>query len=127
MAIARKPGLNSGLPYQDGLDDDTRAALKRNSEKVAGQGVIVGGHQDTQRFFGELAKDAAEPAVEMPPGTDESNPTSLEHDAATGTGTASAPVFDDSYTVDDLKAALAERDQPTSGTKDELIARLNEG
>lgn len=27
---------------------------------------------------------------------------------------------------DDLKAALAERDLPTSGTKDELIARLRE-
>lgn len=127
MASTREPGLNSGLPNQDGLDDGTREALRRNSEKVAGQGVIVGGIQDVQRYFGELAKDDSEPAVTMPPGTDESNPTSLEHDAATATATASAPEFDDSYSKADLQAALDDRgiDYTTSETKEELIDRLN--
>src|SRR5687767_143632 len=111
MAITRQPGLNSGLPDQDGLDDGTRAAMERNANKD-GKGVIVGGTQDVQRFFGELAKDDAEPAVDMPPGEDESSPTSLEHDAVTAT---TGTTFDDSYTVDDLKAELESRGESTTG------------
>ena len=122
MAITKEPGLNSGLPsHGSGLDPDTKAAMERNANKD-GKGVIVGGTQDVQRYFGELAKDASEPAVTMPPGEDESSPTSLEHAAATATTGTS---FDDSYTVDELKAELESRGEPTSGTKQELLDRLN--
>lgn len=121
MAITRQPGLNSGIPDQDGLDDGTRAALEAAASKT-GKGVIVGGTQDVQKFFGELAKDDAEPAVNMPPGEDDSSPTSMEHDAATTTGSSS---YDDTYTVDDLRSALEDRGEATSGNKQELIDRLN--
>ena len=122
MAITKEPGLNSGLPsHGSGLDPDTKAAMERNASKD-GKGVIVGGIQDVQQYFAELAKDNSEPAVAMPPGEDESSPTSLEHDAAT---TATGTAFDDSYTVDELKAELESRGEATSGTKAELIERLN--
>lgn len=123
--IAREPGLNSGIPDHDGLDPGTKASIEASLNKE-GKGVIVGGIQDVQRFFGELAKDENEPSVQIPPGEDETSPTSMEHDALTNTGTAvSAPAFDDSYTVDELKAELEAQDKPTSGTKQELIDRLN--
>lgn len=123
MAITREPGLNSGLPDHDGLDEGTKAALLAAAEKT-GKGVIVGGPQDVQKFFGELAKDEGEPTVNMPPGEDESSPTSMEHDA-TNPGGSQAASFDDSYTVDELKEALEARGEPVSGTKQELIDRLN--
>lgn len=124
--IHREPGLNSGIPDHDGLDEGTRASIEASLNKE-GKGVIVGGIQDVQRFFGELAKDENEPSVQLPPGEDASSPTSMEHDAATGVGTAaSAPAFDDSFTVDELKAELEAQGKTTSGTKQELIDRANE-
>lgn len=125
MAISREPGLNSGLPEQDGLDEGTKAALLAAANK-SGKGVIVGGIQDVQRYFGELAKDPEVPEIGLPPGEDESSPTSLEHDALTNPDAqAGAPQFDDSYTVEELQDALRERGDTVTGTKQELIDRLN--
>lgn len=125
MAATREPGLNSGLPDHDGLDEGTKQRLLAAANK-SGKGVLVGGTQDVQKFFGELAKDANEPTVNIPPGEDESSPTSMEHDAIKGDAvTAVGGGYDDSYTVDELKDALAAKGEPTSGNKDELIERLN--
>lgn len=124
--IHTEPGLNSGLPeHGAGLDPDTKAAMERNANKD-GKGVIVGGIGDVQRFFGELAKDESEPSVPLPRGEDASSPTSMEHDAITADGaTATGTAFDDSYTVDELKDELEARGEPVSGTKQELLDRLN--
>ena len=122
MASTREPGLNSGLPEQDGLDEGTRQALL-NAANKSGKGVLVGGIQDVQKFFGELAKDDSEPAVAMPPGEDEDSPTSQEHDAATNA--AATTSFSEENTVAELQAELESRGEPTSGTKAELLDRLN--
>ena len=122
--IQKEPGLNSGLPQHGrGLDPETKAAMERNANKD-GAGVIVGGTQDVQRFFAELAKDPNEPTVNIPPGEDESSPTSIEHDQATAGGTAT---FDDTYTKQELQDALDERgvEYNQSDAKDELLAKLN--
>lgn len=121
MAITREPGLNSGLPDHDGLDEGTRAALLAASEKT-GKGVIVGGTQDVQKYFGELAKDDSVSEVNLPPGEDEESPTSQEHDALTA---VTGSTFDESNTVDELKAELEARGESTSGNKQELLDRLN--
>ena len=123
MAISREPGLNSGLPEQDGLDDGTREALSRAANKD-GKGVIVGGTQDVQKYFGELAKDDSVPEVNMPPGEDESSPTSEEHAAATAVDATSGG-FSEDNTVAELQAELERRGEPTSGNKQELLERLN--
>lgn len=126
--ITVEPGLNSGLPdHGSGLDPDTKAAMERNASKD-GKGVIVGGIGDVQRFFAEVAKDDAEPTVQIPRGEDASSPTSMEHDALTGTGTATAaPTFDDSYTKQEIQDELDRRgvDYNASDTKDDLLDKLN--
>ena len=124
--IRTEPGLNSGLPeHGSGLDPETKAAIERNANKD-GAGVIVGGIQDVQRFFGELAKDESEPTVNIPPGEDESSPTSMEHDALTA-DTATSAAFDDSYTKDEIAAELDRRgiDYSSGDTKADLLDKLN--
>lgn len=125
--ITREPGLNSGIPDNDGLDEGTRAALLAQAEKT-GKGVLVGGTQDVQRFFGELAKDDSEETVNMPPGENKESPTSLEHDATTpGSGSDVASVSEDS-TKEEIQAALDAQgiEYNTSDTKAELLERFNQ-
>ena len=124
--IKREPGLNSGLPDQDGLDDGTRAAIERSLTR--GKPVVVGGVQDFQKFFGEKALDDAEETVNLPPGeTEESVITTAEHDATTpGSGADAAAVSEDN-TKEEIQAALDDRgiEYNASDTKQELLDRLN--
>lgn len=126
--ITREPGLNSGLPDQDGLDEGTRSALLRAAEKT-GKPVVVGGVQDMQKFFGEKALDDSEDTVNIPPGeTEESVITTAEHDALVSTQ-AGVPVgeFSDSNTKDELQAELDRRgiEYGSSDTKADLLDKLN--
>lgn len=121
--IPRGPGLNSGLPeHGKGLDEGTRKAIE--SSLARGKAVVVGGVQDLQRMGSEQAVATGN----LPPGeTADSVLTIAEHDALTNPAAeaAATPVFDDSYTVEDLKGELESRGQATSGNKQELIDRLN--
>jgi SAP domain len=127
MARTNEPGLNSGLPYHDGLDEDTKQALLRAANRD-GKPVVVGGIQDVQRYFGEKAV-GNEIDIPLPPGeTADSVITTAEHDELMEMKSGvphgeDAENFEDS-TVEELKDKLRDRGESVSGTKDELIARL---
>lgn len=125
--ITREGGLNSGLPDHQGLDDDTRSALRRQADKE-GKAVVVGGVQDFQKYFGEKALDDSEEIVEVPRGeTPDSVMTSQENDELTAAATAGTATVDDSNTKEEIQAALDEQgiDYSSSDTKAELLEKLN--
>lgn len=129
--INQKDNLNQGIPSKTGLDDTARAALQRSLNGKDG-GIKVGSFRDLQLGLTNVPiEDRPTPETQ----SDENLVTVLEHDIATGADTEltrAAGVSPSTsggedwseYTVEELKDELAERGHPVSGTKDELIARL---
>ncbi len=130
--INKNDNLNQGLPNQTGLDEGTRAAMQRALDGGDG-GIKVGSFRDLQLGH------SAEPLESRPvnENQDEDNlVTPPEHDAAMGIETQATEEAGitvstggedlNDLTVEELKDRLADEGKPVSGTKDELIARLNE-
>lgn len=99
-------------------------------------GIKVGNVADLQRTPLEGFETQAQEGTEsLTPGehdakrgveTVETQREGIEVEANTNTSTGNQGEDMNSLTVDQLKERLASQDKPVSGTKDELIARLNE-
>jgi hypothetical protein len=99
--------------------------------------VIVFGEVEDHVYLGALVAAGALPPTVVPGGpfTDEAKEVAAKEAkealaasaaaAAATMGEAPASKYDE-YSVEELKEELRERDLPVSGTKDELIARLEE-
>lgn len=127
QAQEARDAVNQGLPkHGAGLDEGTKASLRRALEGKD-EGIKVGSFRDLQVGLTDI------PVADRPARQDESGVIEInEHIAKeealigeTGVGGAElAPNYDD-YTVEELKDELAARDLAVSGTKQELIDRLN--
>ena len=122
-AQEKRDNLNRGIPQQSGLDDGTRASLERALNGGDG-GVKVGSFRDLQLGLTDTpVEDRPLNPNQDPDGVITVNEHIAQEDAA-ATTTTSDTDYDD-YTVEELKDELAAQGKPVSGSKQELIDRLN--
>lgn len=125
----RRDNINRGVPAHRGLDDGTKASLRRALED-RDEGIKVGSFRDLQMG---LTDTPLEDRPVNPNQSEEGLVTLPDHVAAeaavSGTDTsgtdAGVTAYDDSYTLEELRDAAVDKGLATSGTKAELIARLN--
>ena len=123
-AQEKRDNLNRGIPKQSGLDDGTRASLER-SLNAGNEGIKVGSFRDLQVGLTDIpVADRPLNPTQDPDGVIEINEFMAQEGVDEAAGASGGTDYDD-YTVEELKDELAAQGQPVSGTKQELIDRLN--
>lgn len=126
---SREGNLNQGLPEDSGLDETTRANLRRLADG-GNNGIKVGSFRDLQVG---LTDTPVEDRPVNPNQTEENLVSVAENDAALGVETQATQDAGltvegssdfDSMTKEELQAEAENRGLATSGTKDEIKARL---
>ena len=128
--INKNDNMNQGLPDNTGLDETTRARLRAAADG-GNDGIVVGSFADLQR--GTVGDPTSAPLNPNVP--EEANlVTPAENDAQLGTTTVETERegltvegqadYDD-MTKEELQAEAEARGVATSGTKDEIRARLS--
>lgn len=122
-AQEKRDNMNRGIPRQSGLDDGTRASLER-SLNAGNEGIKVGSFRDLQVGLTDVpVEDRPLNPNQDPEGVIEINEF-IAKEGVDDQGPATATDYDD-YTVEELKDELAAQGKAVSGTKQELIDRLN--
>lgn len=130
MAKSTSDNLNQGVPEHSGLDEATRARLRAQADG-GNDGIVVGSFADLQR--GTTGDPMGAPKNPMVENNDLNLVTPAEADAELGVdtletqreGISPAGQADyDSMTKEELQAEAEARGLATSGTKDEIRARL---
>lgn len=129
LAQEARDALNQGLPkHGSGLDEGTRAALDR-SLNGKDSGIKVGSFRDLQVGLTDIPVADRPPNPNQPEdGLIEINEHIAKEEAVigeTGVGGAERATGYDDYTVEELKDELSDKGLAVSGTKQELIDRLN--
>lgn len=127
--IDTSDNLNQGLPENTGLDDGTRASLQRQLDG-GNEGIVVGSFADLQRgTTGDPSSAPLNPNVpddaelDTPAANDAKLGIASVETEREGLSPAGQSNYDD-MTKEELQTEAEAQGLATSGTKDEIRARL---